>query len=95
MSLRDELVRIALAWQESYGVAPAITSALSEYDAAILIGMPEPEYCLACANATAVRKGFDFAWRGVRYQVKANRRAVGQDHSSRSLPKRRIMIGIN
>jgi hypothetical protein len=35
--------------------------------------MPEPEYCAACAKATAVRKGFDFDWAGVRYQVKANR----------------------
>ena len=40
MTLRNKLVDIALDWQENFGVAPSITSALSEYDAAMLIGMP-------------------------------------------------------
>ena len=39
MTLRGKLVDIALEWQESFGVAPSITSAISEYDAAMLIGM--------------------------------------------------------
>ena len=40
MTLRNKLVDIALDWQENFGVAPSITSAISEYDAAMLIGMP-------------------------------------------------------
>ena len=44
MTLRNKLVDIALDWQENFGVAPSITSAISEYDAAMLIGMPESEY---------------------------------------------------
>lgn len=42
--LRDELVEIALQWQAKYGVAPQITSVLSEYDAAMLVGMSEKDY---------------------------------------------------
>ena len=42
--LREELIKIALQWQERFGVAPSITSAISEYDAAMLVGMPESEY---------------------------------------------------
>ena len=41
MTLRNKLIDIALQWQESFGVAPSITSALSEYDAAMLVGMSE------------------------------------------------------
>ncbi len=39
MKLRDQLVNIALKWQNKYGVAPAITSAIPEYDAAMAVGM--------------------------------------------------------
>ena len=44
MTLRNNLVDVALQWQEKYGVAPSITSAVSEYDAAMLVGMKENEY---------------------------------------------------
>ena len=63
----------ALAWQDRYGVAPQITSTLSELDAARLVGMSEPEYAEDCATRTAVTKGYDFRHEGIRYQVKANR----------------------
>ena len=43
-TLREKLAEIALQWQANYGVAPSITSALSEYDAAKLVGMSEREY---------------------------------------------------
>jgi len=33
--IRDSLVKFALEWQSKFGVAPAITPALSEYEAAI------------------------------------------------------------
>lgn len=31
IKLRDKLVDIALQWQASFGVAPSITSSISEY----------------------------------------------------------------
>jgi hypothetical protein len=71
--LRSELVRIALEWEERYGVAPQITSAISELDAASIIGMSEPSYSRCMVGVTAVRKGVDFFHRGKAYQVKANR----------------------
>ncbi len=71
--LRARLVEVALRWQERFGVAPAVTSALSELDAALLVGMADEEYCADCASRTAVTRGCDFTHRGCRYQVKANR----------------------
>lgn len=73
-NIRTELVSIALKWQREFGVAPAITSAISEYDAAImLVHCSKNEYSSHMKNATAVRKGYDFEFSGKRYQVKANR----------------------
>lgn len=72
-ALRDQLVATALEWQRTYGVAPAITATVSEYDAARLVGVPETQIATAIGDASAVRKGFDFTWDGLRYQVKANR----------------------
>ena len=71
--LRDELVKIALQWQERFGVAPSITSTISEYDAAMLVGMSENEYSDYMKDKTAVNKGSDFVFKNLRYQVKANR----------------------
>lgn len=72
-SLRQTLVETTLKWQKRFGIAPAITSAISEYDAAILVGMTEDEYAAAMQHVTAVQKGFDFEFNGLRYQVKGNR----------------------
>ena len=71
--LRNKLVEIALQWQERYGVAPSITSTISEYDAAMLIGMSENDYSAYMKDKTAVNKGSDFVFNNTRYQVKANR----------------------
>jgi hypothetical protein len=38
--LRPRLVDIALTWQQQFGVAPSITSAVSEYDAAAIAKVP-------------------------------------------------------
>ena len=73
MSLRNKLVDTALQWQEKFGVAPSITSAISEYDAALLVGMTENEYSDYMQDKTAVSKGADFIFNKTRYQVKANR----------------------
>ena len=54
-------------------VPPAITSALSEYDAAHLIGHDDESFGVDCAGRTAVTRGCDFTQGGLRYQVKANR----------------------
>ena len=71
--LRDKLVEIALQWQTKYGVAPQITSAVSEYDAAMLVGMSENEYSEYMQDKTAVNKVSDFVFNNVRYQIKGNR----------------------
>lgn len=70
--LRGRLVDIALDWERAYGVAPAITSALAEYDAARLVSMSDADSADR-ANQTAVTRGLDFRFRGLGYQVKANR----------------------
>jgi hypothetical protein len=71
--LRDKLVEVALQWQEKFGVAPQITTVVSEYDAAMLVGMPEKEYSEYMQDKTAVNKGSDFVFNHQRYQIKANR----------------------
>src|SRR6266542_4636144 len=72
-NLRDRLVAVALEWERTFGVAPSITSTLSEYYAAWLIGHTNESYGKACIGRTAVTRGCDFICNGLRYQVKANR----------------------
>ena len=71
-NLRKELVRCALRWQKYYGVAPHITSALSEYDAAVLKNCLK-EYLEQALPRTSVTPGYDFECNNKKYQVKANR----------------------
>lgn len=54
-------------------MAPAITSTVSEYDASKLVGMSDQEYSAYMQDKTAVARGHDFVFRGVRYQIKAHR----------------------
>ena len=71
--LRTRLITIALEWERIYGNAPSITTAISEYDAAMIIGLTEAEYAKSMQGVTAVQRGFDFRHNGVRYQVKGTR----------------------
>ncbi len=71
--LRNELIKISLEWQKEMGVAPAIVSSVSEYDASVLVGCPYEEYCQDGIKKTAVTKGYDFIFNSIRYQVKACR----------------------
>jgi hypothetical protein len=71
--LRSRLVGIALEWERKFGVAPQITSAISEYDAARLVGHSDDTFSRDCVGRTAVSRGADFTCEGIRYQVKANR----------------------
>jgi hypothetical protein len=71
--LRQKLVETALAWERAFGNAPSITSALSEFDAAILVGLSAEDYSASMQGKTSVQKGFDFEFNGSRYQVKGNR----------------------
>lgn len=71
--LRQRLVDIALEWERTIGVAPQVTSATAEYDAARLVGHSDESFARDCAGHTAVSKGSDFSWKGLTYQVKANR----------------------
>ena len=87
IKLRDKLADIALQWQASFGVAPSITSSISEYDAAMLIGMSEKEYSDYMRDKTAVAKGTDFVYRNIRYQVKANRPSGKKGSKVMMVPK--------
>ena len=71
--LRQQLVQAALKWEQAFGNAPSITSTLSEYDAAMLLGLTLEQYSECMYGATAVQKGYDFVFQGKRYQVKGNR----------------------
>jgi hypothetical protein len=72
-SLRERLVGLALEWEETFGNAPHVTAALSEFDAAQLIGCSVDRYRDCMSGVTSVRRGHDFEFDGKRYQVKANR----------------------
>lgn len=71
--LRQQLVETALAWERAFGNAPPITSTLSEFDAASLLGCSLEQFAACMKGSTAVQKGHDFVFNGARYQVKGNR----------------------
>jgi len=71
--LRQRLVAIALEWERTFGNAPSITATISEFDAAMLLGMTEEEYSRAMHGATSVQRGHDFVFRAKRVQVKGTR----------------------
>ena len=71
--LRTQLVETVLAWESAFGNAPSITSALSEFDAAQLVGCSLEEYSTTMQGMTSVQRGYDFVFKGARYQVKGNR----------------------
>ena len=87
--MRNELVTLALNWQKKFGVAPSITSAISEYDAAMLVGMTESQYSKTMAGRTAVSKGSDFVFNGIEYQIKANRPSGKKGSRVTRVPKAR------
>ena len=87
VKLRDILVDVALQLQASFGIAPSITSSISEYDAAMLVGMSEKEYSDYMRDKTAVAKGTDFVYRNIRYQVKANRPSGKKGSKVTMVPK--------
>lgn len=84
---RRQLVEAALAWEKAFGVAPAITSALSEYDAALLVGFTLEAYSESMQGRKPVQKGYDFEFNGARYQVKANRPSGKPDSFVTLVPK--------
>ena len=87
MTLREQLVRIALEWERRFGVAPSITSTLSEYDAAQIIGHSDDSFATDCVGRTAVSRGFDFTYLGKRYQVKACRPSGKPGSTITKVPK--------
>src|SRR5437762_9130238 len=52
--LRNTLIDLVLEWERRYGVAPFITSSISEFDAARLIGHTPDSLALDCIGRTAV-----------------------------------------
>lgn len=87
MTLRDRLVSIALEWQRAYGNAPAITGALGEYDAAILVGCTEDDYQTQMRERSVVARDYDFMHQGLRYQVRATRPSGRRGSSVTLVPK--------
>ena len=71
--LRDLLVAHVLEWERRFGVAPSATSAISEFDAAMLVGHTHETFAAQAEGRTAVSRGYDFIHDQLRYQVKANR----------------------
>ena len=71
--LREQLVKATLSWERAFGNAPLITTVLSEYDAANLVGCSLEAYSTSMQGCSAVQKGHDFVFNGLRYQVKGNR----------------------
>jgi len=71
--LRKALVDLALEWERRYGAPPFITSVISEYDAALLVGHTAETYGIDCQGRTAVTRGTDFCHDGIGYQIKACR----------------------
>ena len=71
--VREQLVTATLSWERAFGNAPLITTVLSEYDAARLIGCSLEDYSNSMQGSSAVQKGHDFVFNGSRYQVKGNR----------------------
>jgi hypothetical protein len=87
IDIREKLVNIALNWQDKFSVAPSITSTISEYNAALIIGMSETGYSKSVQGQTAVQKGYDFIYKGLRYQVKANRSSGKEGSKVKVVPR--------
>lgn len=77
----------ALEWERRFGNAPAITSVVSELDAAMLVGCSIDEYSRAMVGTTAVQRGYDFKFNGARYQVKGNRPSGKRGSAVTLVPK--------
>jgi len=76
MTIRDQLVQTVLKWEKMFGFFPGqagITAAISEYDAAMMLGHDEAEYIKSIAGRGPVGRGHDFVFKNKKIQVKANR----------------------
>lgn len=76
MTVRDQLVQTLSKWEERFGFFPGqagITAAVSEYDAAMMLGHNEDEYIASITGRGPVGRGYDFVFNSKKIQVKANR----------------------
>jgi hypothetical protein len=76
MTIRNQLVQIVLEWEKRFGFFPGqagVTAAVSEYDAAMRLGLDETEYIASTRGRSSVGRGYDFLFKNKRIQVKANR----------------------
>ena len=55
--LREKLIKLALEWQQEMGVAPAITTAISEYDASVLVKCSYKDFVTVVVIAQLLLKG--------------------------------------
>lgn len=72
-ALRARLIDAVLEWERLFAVAPSATSAISEFDAALMVGHTPETFAAQARGRTAVSRGTDFVLDGVSYHVKANR----------------------
>lgn len=79
--LRNRLVSVALEWERIFGVEPLILSAVSEYDAARLVGHTDESYREDRVRRSIASYGTDFTFKGLRYHVKANQMRGGSASS--------------
>ncbi len=86
-SLRNQLIQVALEWERFFGNAPAITSVISEYDAAHLLGINDQMYSQIMQNSTSVQKGHDFIYNNIKYQVKGTRSSGKSGSKITKVPK--------
>ena len=76
MTIRDQLVQTTLEWEKTFGFFPGqagITAAVSEYDAAIRLGLNQDQYRVSITGRSSVGRGYDFKFMNKKIQVKANR----------------------
>ena len=65
LTIRDQLVQTVLQWEKKFGFFPGqagITAAVSEYDAAMMLGHNEAEYITSIKGRSSVGRGHDFVF---------------------------------
>lgn len=74
--ITDRLIKCSIEFENQTGIVPAVSSALSEIDAMIGIGMSEKDIFGYKIKQKTRQKGHDFEYRGLKYQVKVDRESI-------------------
>lgn len=77
---RDNLVSLALEWEERYGLLPLQASVIAARDAALLVGMSDERYSLHMQDRVVpAPSDVDFIYNKQRYIVRCARRGPGAE----------------